>query len=146
MSSRCICWRRQLYLRYNSMYCIADSGSITVSLLNYRESDVFKRRLNLAPSSALTINLKDIPSNLSFVVLQVHTFQYNATLSYDKTLLDKVSNKSLFGSNIGLYLKAHNVAVPIQVFLRHDNVHNLDALLVIMPYARNGKYKCNIDC
>lgn len=56
-------------------------------------------------------------------------------------MLDRVSNKSLFGSNIGLYFKTHNVQVPIQAFLKHDNIYKLNALLVVVPYGRNGKYK-----
>jgi len=83
----------------------------------------------------------DIPSDIWFIILQIHTFQYNATIAYDKELLDKVSSKSLFGSNIGLYLKTHNVTTPLQVFLKHNNIYNLDALLVIVAYDRNGKYK-----
>lgn len=122
------------------MYCITDSVGITVSLWNHRENDVLKQRINLAPFNRLNITVTDVPSDIWFIVLQIHTFQYNATLSYDKALLDKVSSRSLFGSNIGLYLKTHNVIAPIQVFLKHDNVHNLDALLVIVTYGRNGKY------
>lgn len=121
--------------------CIADSVGIIVSLWNHRENDAFKQRINLSPFNRLNITVTNVPSDIWFIVLQIHTFQYNATLSYDKALLDKVSDRSLFGSNIGLYLKTHDVTAPIQVFLKHDNVHNLDALLVIVTYGRNGKYK-----
>jgi len=123
------------------MCCVADSVGITVSLWNHRENDAFKQRINLAPFNLLNITVIDVPSDIWFIILQIHTFQYNATLSYDKALLDKVSDRSLFGSNIGLYLKTRDVTTPIQVFLKHDNVHNLDALLVIVTYGRNGKYK-----
>jgi len=122
------------------MYCITDSVGITVSLLNHRENDAFKQRINLAPFNRLNITVRDVPSDIWFIVLQIHTFQYNATLSYDKALLDKVSNRSLFGSNIGLYLKTYDITAPIQAFLKHENVYNLDVLLVIVTYGRNGKY------
>ena len=122
------------------MYCITDSVGITISLLNHRENDAFKQRINLAPFNRLNITVRDVPSDIWFIVLQIHTFQYNATLSYDKALLDKVSNRSLFGSNIGLYLKTYDITAPIQVFLKHENVYNLDVLLVIVTYGRNGKY------
>lgn len=101
---------------------------------------MFKQILTLPPSSGLTINITDA-SNFSFVVLQIHTYQYNVTLAYDKALLDKVSRRSLFGSNIGLYLKTRDVTEPMQIFLKHDNVRTLDALLVIVPYGPNRKYK-----
>lgn len=89
----------------------------------------------------MTITITDVPSKFSFIVLQIHTYEYNATLAYDKILFDKVSKESLFGSNIGLYLKTRNVTGPMQVFLKHDNVHDLDALLAIVPYGPNGKYE-----
>ncbi|XP_032687137.1 transmembrane 7 superfamily member 3-like [Odontomachus brunneus] len=125
---------------------IKPDSTITTSLLNYRENDVFKKRLNLPPSSGLTIIVTDA-SAFSFIVLQVHTYQYNATLAYDETLLDKVSEGSLFGSNIGLYLKTRNVTGPMQVFLKHYNVHKLDALLVIVPYGLNAPIPggCNME-
>ncbi|XP_011694161.1 PREDICTED: transmembrane 7 superfamily member 3-like [Wasmannia auropunctata] len=125
---------------------VSDSG-ITVSLWNHSENDAFKQRINLVPFNRLSITVTDIPSEIWFIILQIHTFQYNATLSYDKALLDKVSSKSLFGSNIGLYLKTHDVTGPIQVFLKHDNVHNLDALLVIVTYGRNAPTPggCNME-
>lgn len=123
------------------IYCVTDSVGITVSLWNHNKNDAFKQRINLIPFNHLNITVTDIPSDIWFIILQIHTFQYNATIAYDKELLDKVSSKSLFGSNIGLYLKTHNVTTPLQVFLKHNNVYNLDALLVIVAYDRNGKYK-----
>ncbi|KAL6256994.1 hypothetical protein P5V15_011930 [Pogonomyrmex californicus] len=126
---------------------VSDSVGIIVSLWNHREHDAFKQRINLAPFNRLNITVTDVPSDIWFIVLQIHTFQYNATLSYDKALLDKVSNRSLFGSNIGLYLKTYDVTAPIQVFLKHNNVHNLDALLVIVTYGRNAPIPggCNME-
>ncbi|KYN01348.1 Transmembrane 7 superfamily member 3 [Cyphomyrmex costatus] len=127
------------------MYCIADNMEITISLLNHRENDAFKQRINLAPFNRLNITVRDVPLDIWFIVLQIHTFQYNATLSYDKALLDKVSDRSLFGSNIGLYLKTHDVTTPIQVFLKHENLYSIDALLVIVTYGQNGNVMAKLD-
>lgn len=55
-------------------------------------------------------------------------------------MLDRASNDTnLFGSNIGLYFKTHNVTTPIQVFLKNDNVYSIDMLLVIATYDRKGE-------
>ncbi|XP_011166812.2 transmembrane 7 superfamily member 3 [Solenopsis invicta] len=126
---------------------VSDGVRINVSLWNNHENDVIKQRISLAPFTRLTITVTEVPSDIWFIVLQIHTFQYNATLSYDKALLDKVSDRSLFGSNIGLYVKTHDVTAPIQVFLEHNNVHNLDALLVIVTYGRNAPIPggCNME-
>ncbi|XP_014481385.1 PREDICTED: transmembrane 7 superfamily member 3-like isoform X2 [Dinoponera quadriceps] len=126
---------------------IGNDATITASLLNYRENDIFKKRLILPPSSDVTITVTDVPPKFSFIVLQIHTYQYNATLAYDKTLLGKVSKGSLFGSNIGLYMKTRNVTGPLQVFLKHDNVHDLNALIVIVPYGSEAPIPggCNME-
>lgn len=123
------------------IYYITDDVRTIISLWNHNKNNAFKQRINLSPFSRLNITVIDIPSDIWFIILQIHTFQFNATIAYDKELLDKVSNRSLFGSNIGLYLKTHNVTTPIQVFLKHYNLYNLDALLTIVAYDRNGKYK-----
>ncbi|XP_071564729.1 uncharacterized protein [Temnothorax nylanderi] len=126
---------------------ISDSVGLVASLSNHSENDTFQQRINLAPFNRLKITVTDVPSDIWFIILQIHTFQYDATLSYDKQLLDKVSNGSLFGSNIGLYLKTHNATAPIQVFLKHDNVNDLDALLVIVTYGQNAPIPggCNME-
>ncbi|XP_071653455.1 LOW QUALITY PROTEIN: transmembrane 7 superfamily member 3-like [Temnothorax longispinosus] len=126
---------------------LSDSVGLVASLSNHSENDAFKQRINLAPFNRSKITVTDVPSDIWFIILQIHTFQYNATLSYDKELLGKVSNGSLFGSNIGLYLKTHNATAPIQVFLKHDNVNDLDALLVIVTYGQNAPIpgRCNME-
>jgi len=109
--------------------------------LNRHENDALTKRITLSPANHFTITVTDVPQDIWFIVLQIHTFRYNVTLAYDKAALDKVSNRSLFGTNIGLYLKTHNATEPIQVFLTHHNVRDIDALLAIVPYGGNGKYK-----
>jgi len=52
-----------------------------------------------------------------------------------------VSKKNLFGSNIGLYFNTHNKTIPIQAFLKNDNVLSVDMLLAVVTYGRNGEYK-----
>jgi len=109
--------------------------------LNRQENDALTKRITLSPANHFTITVTDVPQDIWFIVLQIHTFRYNVTLAYDNAALDKVSNRSLFGTNIGLYLKTHNATEPIQVFLTHRNVREVDGLLAIVPYGRNGKYK-----
>ncbi|XP_050449282.1 transmembrane 7 superfamily member 3-like [Cataglyphis hispanica] len=126
---------------------VSDNVGIIISLWNHNKNNAFKQRINLIPFSHLNITVTDIPPDIWFIILQIHTFQYNATIAYDKDLLDKVSSRSLFGSNIGLYLKTYNVTTPIQVFLKHYNLHNLDALLTIVAYDRNAPIPggCNME-
>ena len=105
------------------------------------KNSVFKQRIKFNPDSHANITVINIPSDVWFIVLQVHTFQYNITIGYDKTTLDKVSNRSLFGSNIGLYFETHNVTTPIQAFLKNDNVRSVDMLVAIVTYGQKCEYK-----
>ncbi|KAG7204770.1 hypothetical protein KM043_005179 [Ampulex compressa] len=118
--------------------------SVTLKFTN--NDNLAMKLVSFAPVSNVTIEVNDIASNKSFVLLQVHTYQYNVTLSYDNMHLDKVSNRSIFGSNMGLYLKV-NLESPTLAILKNDNVHRVDALLVATAYDSNAPVPggCNME-
>ena len=79
-------------------------------------------------------NVTNVSSSASFIIFQIHTYQYNVTLSYDKDYLD--SNRSVFGSNVGLFSKpTRNI-----LYVRNDNVHKVEALLVAVAYNDKCEY------
>ncbi|KAI4491166.1 hypothetical protein M0802_010387 [Mischocyttarus mexicanus] len=129
----------------NSSQSTFDNNDISISLLNYPENEAFKKRITLAPASNYAINISDIPSIVSFLIFQVHTYQYNITLSYDKLNLNKVSNRSLFGSNIGLYIIPKKDGLTF--FIKNDNVKNVEALLAIVSYSKQAPVPggCNME-
>ncbi|KAK2576523.1 hypothetical protein KPH14_005845 [Odynerus spinipes] len=122
-----------------------DDNIIPISLLNCRAGEAITQRLIFAPTNNSVINITDVPSDM-FLILQVHTYQYNVSLSYDEQHLNKVSNNSLFGSNIGLFV-IPNKTEPTQVFLRNDNVRPVEALLAVVPYSKKAPIPggCNME-
>ncbi|XP_076249081.1 transmembrane 7 superfamily member 3 [Calliopsis andreniformis] len=124
-----------------------DDGSVLkVPLTNVGMGDAYIQQISIAPSSNITFNVTNVSSTSSFTIIQVHTYQYNVTLSYDKEHLHKVSNKSVFGSNIGLYLK-NNLQVVTPMYLKNDNVHRVHALIAAIPYGPNAPIPggCNME-
>ena len=124
-----------------------DDGSVLkVALSNVHTSDAFIQQINIAPSSNVTFNVTNVSSDASFIIAQVHAYEYNVTLSYDRDHLHKVSNRSVFGSNIGLFVKP-GLQITTQLFLKNDNVHHVDALLVVIPYTANAPIPggCNME-
>ncbi|XP_047356408.1 transmembrane 7 superfamily member 3-like [Vespa velutina] len=122
-----------------------DDNIISISLLNYRENEAVKKRITLVPTSNYTINIIDIPPIVSFLIFQVHTYQYNITLSYDKLNLNKVSNRSLFGSNVGLYIVPKKKESSF--FIKNDNVRKIETLLAVVPYIKQVPVPggCNME-
>lgn len=124
-----------------------DEEIVSISLSNYREGEAVKKRLTFAATSNYIINVTDITLDVSFLILQVHTYQYNVTLSYDKQYLGEAFNtSSLFGSNIGLFVKPKTPG-PTQVYLENDNVSPVEALLAVVPYTKYAPIPggCNME-
>lgn len=109
-----------------------------MSVANVRTGDAYIQQVSIAPSSNITFNVTNVSSSTSFIIVQVHTYQYNVTLSYDKDHLHKISNRSVFGSNIGLYLRPGS-QINTLMYLKNDNVHRVDALVVGIPYSNKGE-------
>ncbi|KAF7395096.1 hypothetical protein HZH66_008270 [Vespula vulgaris] len=124
---------------------IFDDNIISISLLNYRKNEAVKERIKLAPTNNYMINITAIPPTISFLIFQVHTYQYNITLSYDKLNLNKVSNRSLFGSNVGLYIVPKKKETTF--FIRNNNVRHVETLLAVVPYLKQAPVPggCNME-
>lgn len=82
-------------------------------------------------------NVTNVSSSASFIIFQIHTYQYNVTLSYDKDYLD--SNRSVFGSNVGLFSRL-TTNIVTQLYVKNDNVHKVEALLVAIAYHDKCEY------
>ncbi|KAM3926596.1 transmembrane 7 superfamily member 3 [Leptodactylus fuscus] len=77
--------------------CEAAAGLAEVSMGRFTET-----KLNL--SSPVEFVLRNIPSNVSFILFQVHSQYANVTLSFDKT---PDINDSVTGSDLGLLTALH---------------------------------------
>ncbi|CAK9804967.1 Transmembrane 7 superfamily member 3 [Anthophora plagiata] len=111
---------------------LSDGSVLQVQLTNATDIAPYKRRITIAPSTNATFELINVSSEASFIIFQIHTYQYNVTLSYNKYNMNKVSNESVFGSNIGLLTRqTKNVT---NLYVRNVNVKSVDALLIAVAY------------
>ncbi|XP_048262569.1 transmembrane 7 superfamily member 3 isoform X2 [Bombus terrestris] len=104
------------------------------------------RQVSIKATSNATFNINNISSSASFIIFQIHTYQHNVTLSYDKDYLNKISNKSVFGSNIGLFSRLSENIVT-QLFVKNDNVHDVNGLLAVVAYHNKAPIPggCNLE-
>ncbi|CAK9825197.1 Transmembrane 7 superfamily member 3, partial [Anthophora retusa] len=111
---------------------LSDGSVLQVQLANVTDIAPYKRRITIAPSTNATFELINVSTEASFIIFQIHTYQYNVTLSYNKYNMNKVSNESVFGSNIGLLTRQTKNVVSL--YVRNDNVKSVEALLVAVAY------------
>ncbi|XP_024944119.1 transmembrane 7 superfamily member 3 isoform X2 [Cephus cinctus] len=127
----------------------SDDNNVTISLTGYNSSEsndrAFTQQTTFAASSNLTIDIINIPQTVSFIIAQVHTYQYNVTLSYDQTSFNTSSN-SVFGTNLGLVVVI-NGGSAAQVFVSNDNIVDVDALLAVVAYPVTAPMPggCNME-
>lgn len=108
-----------------------------MKLTNLHDTTPYMKQVSIAASSKAIFNVTNVSSNASFIIFQIHIYQHNVTLSFDKDCLNKVSNRSVFGSNIGLLSKL--TTNTTQFFVKNDNVHDVKALLVVIAYNNKGE-------
>lgn len=112
-------------------------GSVFEMMLT-NDTTPYMKQISIAASSKAIFNVTNVSSTTSFIIFQIHIYQHNVTLSFDKDCLDKVSNRSIFGSNIGLLSKL-TTNIMTQFFVKNDNVHDVKALLVVIAYNNKGE-------
>lgn len=108
-----------------------------MKLTNLHDTTPYMKQVSIAASSKAIFNVTNVSSNASFIIFQIHIYQHNVTLSFDKDCLNKVSNRSVFGSNIGLLSKL--TTNTTQFFVKNDNVHDVKTLLVVIAYNNKGE-------
>lgn len=124
-----------------------DDGSVfKVNLTSLHDYSPYTERIAIEANSRSTFNVTNVSSSASFIIFQIHIYMYNVTLSYDKDNFDKNSNRSVFGSNVGLFSKVTtNVVTPL--YVKNDNVHRVEALLVAIAYHDRSPIPggCNME-
>ncbi|XP_063986386.1 transmembrane 7 superfamily member 3-like isoform X2 [Diachasmimorpha longicaudata] len=118
--------------------------AINISISNFNASDanswVFTNKVQLKANTIRVIDVINIPSIVSFMIVQVHTQERNITLSYT----DEFSNKTrVTGSNVGLQTDPRSH----RVFVRNDNEAGVPALVAVVVYSGNAPIPggCNME-
>ncbi|KOX71229.1 Transmembrane 7 superfamily member 3 [Melipona quadrifasciata] len=124
-----------------------DDGSVfQVNLTSLHDYSPYTKRIAIEANSISTFNVTNVSSSASFIIFQIHVYLYNITLSYDKDNFDKNSNRSIFGSNVGLFSKVTtNIVTPL--YVKNDNVHRVEALFVAIAYHNRSPVPggCNME-
>lgn len=120
-------------------------GSVLHMSAAVSTSDPFIQQITIAPHAKVIINITDVSSSTSFIIAQVHVYQYNVTLSYDEDFPHIMSNRTVFGSNIGLYVKPNSTIT--QLHLKNRNNRELQAIAVAILYDDKAPVPggCNME-
>ncbi|XP_015115944.1 transmembrane 7 superfamily member 3 isoform X2 [Diachasma alloeum] len=117
---------------------------INVSISDFNASDTngwaFSNQVQLKANTISVIDVVNIAPVVSFMIVQVHTQEWNITLSYTASFDNKIL---VTGSNVGLQIdpKGH------QVFVKNDNDAGLQALVAVVVYSGNAPIPggCNME-
>ncbi|XP_076295481.1 transmembrane 7 superfamily member 3 isoform X2 [Lasioglossum baleicum] len=125
--------------------CINCDGSVLHMSGAVSNSDAFIQQMTIAPNAKVTINITDVSSSTSFIIAQVHVYQYNVTLSYDEDFPHIISNRTVYGSNIGLYVKPNSTVT--QLYLKNRNNRELQGIAVAIFYDHKAPVPggCNME-
>lgn len=120
------------------LYSLADE-IYTLSLANYTglNSESTTKEIVILGNTEVGVVINDIPVGANFLVVQVHSYIYNVSLTY----LGEA--KSLLGTNIGFVYTVTALQLPV-FYIANDNAANVTFLLAVIGYTANSELK--FDC
>lgn len=122
-------------------YHLGNNFTYSINLDKYNktstEDQAFTELISLKGNSNNIINVVNIPIEVSFVIIQVHSYLYNVSMSYDNDLSIKPRN-SVSGTNIGLF-SATDGAQIASVYAFNQNPFDVDGLIAVVAYTSTGK-------
>nr|XP_034194537.1 transmembrane 7 superfamily member 3-like [Osmia lignaria] len=118
-----------------------DDSVLEINLRNLRDSIPYIKQIYISPSSNVTLSITNISSNIAFYIVQIHAHLHPVTLSYDANY-----KTSIYGSNIGLYVKSTFNKVST-LFFKNEESYAIKAMLVIMGYNDKAPIPggCNME-
>lgn len=75
---------------------------------------------------------------MTFIVVQVHAYIYNVSMSYDKNSISRVPGKFIAGTNIGLFVETFGITAAA-VYTTNENSIEIDGLVAVVAYKNEGK-------
>lgn len=121
---------------------------IIIDAVNHTNAQelVYYNETVLPSYSQSTIYLKNLRTDIGFAIIQIHSFEYNVTLSYNKTI-ERNYNEN--GTNLGLTLYPNDVrAGYAAVYVHNFNYFTaINASIVLMIYNRTTPVPggCNME-
>lgn len=125
----------------NGVFCLGEDVILSFGNFSSSVKDHVQREVILPPSSSIKIIVTDMPSQISFVIIQAHSFLYKVILSFDPILAPE---NHVNGTNIGLFY--HNNG-PAVFYLKNTEKINVSALLAAVPYTKESPIPggCNLE-
>lgn len=113
--------------------------NVDIDLSSYdktnKSSNVFIRYLNLAQGNAV-VNVRNVPNNQGFFVIQVHNLYANISLSTTPNLVPKTF---ITGTNIGLVQQNLDSTKTYQYYVQYREQPSFKILLTLVVYEKTGK-------
>ncbi|OXU25062.1 hypothetical protein TSAR_002249 [Trichomalopsis sarcophagae] len=120
---------------------VPDGGTANISLSTYNktqnEDQAFTELININDSANFAITVNDIPTEVSFVIIQLHAYMHNASMSYNKTSIKRTPGNFVIGTNIGLYVDTTGVADTV-VYASNENNFEIAGLVAVVAYRYDG--------
>ena len=124
------------------VFNFADDQQDTISLKNYvqnaTKAQAFIQRSLISAKTKDKLTIIDIPIDVSFIIVQIHTFQYNVSISFNENYVQPLKD-IVFGTNIGLFVDVSEKN-STEVYVKNHNIKNVEALFVAVAYTRDGKF------
>ncbi|KAK0092508.1 hypothetical protein PV326_001261 [Microctonus aethiopoides] len=124
---------------------ISQEHEIVISLANYDNSlkngQAFYNYSLLNNSSKTFIDITNVPSEVSFIIIQIHAQESNVTLIINGTKTSKIS-----GYNVGLQINSSEVS-DTKISIENDNYRNVSVLVAAVAYTSNAPIPggCNME-
>ncbi|XP_015518773.2 transmembrane 7 superfamily member 3 isoform X1 [Neodiprion lecontei] len=114
-----------------------DTKTVTISLENYdkfyKNEQAFTELIILAEKTVVqTIEVVQIPDVVSFLVVQIHTYQYNISLAYDKNFSPR---RYTSGTNLGLVIDLIGGQNTASTYVKNENVVDVEAMVAVVAYT-----------
>ena len=104
------------------------------------KDQAFTELMSVTPNATHVIQVTDVPKEVSFVVVQVHSYKYNMWMSYDNFENNQLRGQYVIGTNIGLFVQNKMFGSLIEVYILNQNLLNVSCLIAVVAYSNNGKY------
>ncbi|KAG8221861.1 hypothetical protein J437_LFUL003237 [Ladona fulva] len=98
---------------------------------------IFENVTTLSPMSRIQVHVNEtiIPPGTEFLVVQVHTQNFNLSISYNQTL---ISHFHVNGTNVGLVVPVLRGKTSDVFITNHNISRNISALIAVLAYGKNA--------
>lgn len=102
------------------------------------DNQAFIQLITIDAKANFLIVIENVPSDVAFVIVQVHSYMYNLSMSDIEKKLNDGSSHFLTGKNIGLFVDTNN-GKSTSIFVKNENNFQVEALAAVIAYKQLGE-------